>query len=86
MVTKLAPAKIVAMMMGIWFFASAIGEFLAGKIGALMSVPENVVDNPVLSLPYYADIISKIGIYSIGFGILLMLIGPLIRKWMGDVR
>ncbi|NEM98438.1 peptide MFS transporter [Pontibacter burrus] len=86
MVTKLAPAKIVAMMMGIWFFASAIGEFLAGKIGALMSVPENVVDNPVLSLPYYADIISKIGIYAIGFGILLMLLGPLLRKWMADVR
>lgn len=86
MVTKLAPAKIVAMMMGIWFFASAIGEFLAGKIGALMSVPEDVVDNPVLSLPYYADIISKIGIYAIGFGILLMLLGPLLRKWMADVR
>ncbi|MBJ6118920.1 peptide MFS transporter [Pontibacter sp. BT310] len=86
MVTKLAPTKIVAMMMGIWFFASAIGEFLAGKIGALMSVPEDVVDNPVLSLPYYADIISKIGIYAIGFGILLILLGPVIRKWMADVR
>ncbi|MBC5774669.1 peptide MFS transporter [Pontibacter sp. KCTC 32443] len=86
MVTKLSPARIVGMMMGIWFFASAIGEFLAGKIGALMSVPENVVDNPVLSLPYYADIISQIGMYSIGIGILLILISPLIRRWMSDVR
>ncbi|HEY4651841.1 MAG TPA: MFS transporter, partial [Pontibacter sp.] len=86
MVTKLAPAKIVAMMMGIWFFASAIGEFLAGKIGAMMSVPEDVVNNPVLSLPYYADIISKIGIFAIGIGLLLILLGPVIRKWMGDVR
>ncbi|NDK55603.1 peptide MFS transporter [Pontibacter fetidus] len=86
MVTKLSPAKIVAMMMGIWFFASAIGEFLAGKIGALMSVPENVVDNPVLSLPYYADIISKIGMYSIGIGVLLIILVPLIRRWMQDVR
>ncbi len=86
MITKLSPAKIVAMMMGIWFFASAIGEFLAGKIGSLMSVPENVVDNPVLSLPYYADIISKIGIYSIGIGIVLIMMGPLIRRWMSDVR
>ena len=33
MVTKLSPARIVSLMMGIWFFASAIGEFLAGKIG-----------------------------------------------------
>ncbi len=86
MITKLSPAKIVAMMMGIWFFASAIGEFLAGKIGSLMSVPENVVDNPVLSLPYYADIISQIGIYAVAIGVVLMLMGPLLRKWMGDVR
>ncbi|QCR21384.1 peptide MFS transporter [Pontibacter sp. SGAir0037] len=86
MVTKLSPAKIVGMMMGIWFFASAIGEFLAGKIGSLMSVPEDVVDQPVLSLPYYADIINQIGLYSIGIGVLLILLGPVIRKWMGDVR
>jgi proton-dependent oligopeptide transporter, POT family len=86
MVTKLSPPKIVAMMMGIWFFASAIGEFLAGKIGALMSVPEEVVNNPVQSLPYYADIISKIGMYSIGIGILLIILVPLLRRWMQDVR
>lgn len=73
-------------MMGIWFFASAIGEFLAGKIGSLMSVPKNVVDNPVLSLPYYADIISKIGIFSICIGVALICLVPLIRKWMSDIR
>jgi len=86
MVTKLAPLKIASMMMGIWFFASAVGEFLAGKIGAMMSVPKEVVDNPVLSLPYYADILNKIAIGSIGIGIILMVIVPLIRKWMSDVR
>ncbi len=86
MVTKLSPAKIVAMMMGIWFFASAIGEFLAGKIGALMSVPANVVDKPVQSLPYYADILSQIGMYSIGIGVLLIICVPVIKKWMADVR
>ncbi|MDX5346810.1 MAG: hypothetical protein LPJ89_02180, partial [Hymenobacteraceae bacterium] len=75
-----------AMMMGIWFFASAIGEFLAGKIGALMSVPESVVDNPVLSLPYYADILSQIGMYSVGVGVLLIVFVPVLRRWMADVR
>jgi len=86
MVTKLSPRKIVAMMMGIWFFASAIGEFLAGKIGSLMSVPENVVNNPVLSLPYYANILSKIGLYSFAIGSVLICLVPLIKKWMGDVK
>lgn len=86
MVTKLSPVKIVAMMMGIWFFASAIGEFLASKIGSLMSVPEEVQDNAVKSLPYYADIISKIALGSIGIGFLLMLTVPVLKRWMKEVK
>jgi len=88
MITKLSPVNIVAMMMGIWFFASAIGEFLAAKIGALMSVPAAIAEanNPAASLPYYADILSKIGMLSIGLGIVLALFVPVIQKWMGDVR
>lgn len=86
MVTKLSPKEIVAMVMGIWFFASALGEFLAGKIGSLMSVPEEVVNYPVLSLPYYANILSKIGLYSIGIGVLGICLVPVIRKLMHNVR
>ena len=88
MVTKLSPVNIVGMVMGIWFFATAIGEFLAGKIGAMMSVPKNVVaqDNPVTSLPYYSDILYQIALYSAGIGVLLLLLVPLLKKWMGDVR
>lgn len=88
MVTKLSPAKIVSMMMGIWFFASAIGEFLAGKIGALMSVPKEILDknDPVLSLPYYAEVIQKIGIASVVIGILLVFTVPFLKKWMGGVK
>lgn len=88
MVTKLSPARMVSMMMGIWFFASAIGEFLAGKIGALMSVPKEILDknDPVLSLPYYADVIQKIGIASVIIGILLMFTVPFLKKWMGGIK
>jgi POT family proton-dependent oligopeptide transporter len=88
MVTKLSPINIVGMMMGIWFFASAIGEFSAGKIGSMMSVPEAVVNtgNPVLSLPYYADILYKIALFSIGAGALLICLVPLLRKWMSDIK
>ncbi len=88
MVTKLSPTKMVSLMMGIWFFATAIGEFFAGKIGSLMSVPKNILEknDPILSLPYYADIILKIGITSAVIGGLLLLTVPFLRKWMGDVK
>ncbi|MEO5946833.1 MAG: peptide MFS transporter [Chitinophagaceae bacterium] len=88
MVTKLSPAKMVSLMMGIWFFASAIGEFLAGKIGSMMSVPEEVLakNDPVLSLPYYADVILKIGIASVIIGFLLIFTVPFLKRWMGNVK
>lgn len=88
MVTKLSPAKMVALMMGIWFFASAIGEFLAAKIGSLMSVPGDVLakNDPVLSLPYYADVILKIGIASAVIGVLLIFTVPFLKRWMGNVK
>ena len=88
MVTKLSPFKVVSMMMGIWFFASAIGEFLAGKIGSLMSVPQDILDknDPALSLPYYADVIQKIGISSVVIGIILMFTVPFLKRWMGNIK
>lgn len=88
MVTKLSPVKIVSMMMGIWFFASAIGEFLSGKIGSLMSVPKEILEknDPKLSLPYYADVIQQIGIGSAIIGVLLIFTVPFLKKWMGNVH
>ena len=32
-VTKVAPARIVSMMMGVWFFANAIGNYTTGYLG-----------------------------------------------------
>jgi proton-dependent oligopeptide transporter, POT family len=86
MITKLSPAKMVSLMMGIWFFASAIGEFLAQKIGALMSVPEEVQQNAIASMPYYADILQKIAIGSIIIGFVLLILVPVLRRWMKEIR
>ena len=86
MVTKLSPVNMASLMMGIWFFASAGGEFLAGKIGALMSVPPELAGKPLQSLPYYSGILNKIGIGSIGAGLLLLLLVPVLRKWMQEVK
>jgi POT family proton-dependent oligopeptide transporter len=35
LVTKVAPARIVSMMMGMWFLSSFLGNFLSGVIGVL---------------------------------------------------
>ena len=86
MITKLSPVKVASMMMGIWFFATAIGQFFAGKIGSLMSVPADLQNDAVASLPYYADIIKNIAMGSAGVGIVLWLTVPLLKKWMKDIH
>jgi POT family proton-dependent oligopeptide transporter len=35
LVTKVSPARIVSMMMGVWFLATFLGNFLSGTIGVL---------------------------------------------------
>lgn len=36
MVTKLSPARIVGFMMGVWFFATAMGNYVAGWVAGLV--------------------------------------------------
>ena len=45
--TKLAPARFVGQMMGVWFMASAIGNLIAGLVGGHVD-PNNLQEMPQL--------------------------------------
>ncbi|MBF0597817.1 peptide MFS transporter [Faecalibacter rhinopitheci] len=85
MVTKLSPKHLGGMMMGLWFLASAYGQYLAGIIGAGMSTPN---DNASLleKLSAYTDGYQQLAIYSLVAGIIVIAISPLIRKLMQEVK
>lgn len=85
MVTKLSPKNLAGMMMGLWFLASAYGQYLAGILGAGMSDPSpeaSLLDK----LMAYTDGYYQLAIYSLIAGIILILISPLIRKLMHEVK
>jgi len=87
MVTKLSPLKMVGLMMGMWFLASAFGQWLAGKIGALMSAGgEGSVKAGWSTLKIYAHGFEQIAWISVGCGVLLFVISPWLKKWMHDVH
>jgi POT family proton-dependent oligopeptide transporter len=89
MITKLSPSQMVGFMMGVWFLASAFGQHLAGQIGAHMSVPHDsngAVVAAVQSLPIYMEGCKQIAMVSIGGGVALIALSPVIRKLMGDVH
>ena len=83
--TKLSPVKLQGVMMGMWFLASAYGQYVAGILGAgLSSADEN--DTALQKLITYTDGYKQLAIYALIAGIILLIISPLIKKLMGDVK
>jgi POT family proton-dependent oligopeptide transporter len=83
--TKLSPAKLQGVMMGMWFLASAYGQYVAGLIGAGLA-SDNEGSSLVDKLDTYTEGFKQLGIYAIIAGVVLLIISPLVKKLMGDVK
>lgn len=87
MITKLSIARIVGLMMGVWFLGTSMANYVGGMITQFASV-ETVggeVTNPKLALDTYIAVFQTIGLWAIGIGIFLFLISPLLKRWMHGV-
>lgn len=71
MVTKLAPTRVAAMMMGVWYLANAAANKLAGILEELLKGSDFQL--------FWFLVVS-----SVSAGVLLLLISPLIKKMMGN--
>ena len=83
--TKLSPQKTQAVIMGMWFLASAYGQYFAGLLGANIAEASENASN-LEKLNVYADGYYQLGIYALVAGIVLIAISPLIRKLMQEVK
>ncbi|HWY12099.1 MAG TPA: peptide MFS transporter [Bacteroidia bacterium] len=83
--TKLSPQKLQAGMMGMWFLASAYGQYFAGLLGANIAKASENASN-VEKLNTYADGYKQLGLYALIAGVILIVISPLIKKLMGNVK
>lgn len=83
--TKLSPQKTQAVIMGMWFLASAYGQYFAGLLGAnIASASENASNLEKLNV--YADGYQQLALYALIAGVALIAISPLVKKLMQDVR
>ena len=83
--TKLSPARLQGMMMGMWFLASAYGQYVAGLLGAGMA-KANEDASLVEKLLTYTDGYKQLGYYAVIAGVVLIVISPIIRKLMQGVK
>jgi proton-dependent oligopeptide transporter, POT family len=83
--TKLSPARLQAVIMGMWFLASAYGQYLAGLLGAGIAEASGGENNYDTMLTY-TDGYKQLGIYSAIAAGLLFLSARSIKKLMGGVK
>jgi POT family proton-dependent oligopeptide transporter len=84
--TRLAPLQLGSFIMGAWFYMTAVGQFIAGKIGEATGG-----ESGTMSKDLTISIYNEIGWIAIGVGIVVLLISPLVKRWMhldtlGDVE
>jgi POT family proton-dependent oligopeptide transporter len=85
LVTKLAPARVVGFMMGFWFLSSAIAH-QAGKWIATATAVEGENATPEQTLEQAMQVFNNVGLVAIGSGVLLLLLSPLIARWMHGIK
>ena len=72
--TKLAPARIGGLMMGVGFLATSVGNFIGGRVSGFYES---------WALP---SLFGAVGLFAIGAGILLFLFVKPIKTLMGEVN
>ncbi|MSP85151.1 MAG: MFS transporter [Flavobacteriaceae bacterium] len=83
--TKLSTKNLQGMMMGMWFLASAYGQYVAGIIGAGLSTAKEGATKLEILIAY-TEGYKQLGLYALIAGIILILISPFVKKLMQEVK
>ncbi|MFM5885645.1 MAG: peptide MFS transporter [Novosphingobium sp.] len=75
--TRLAPLHLGSFIMGAWFYMTAVGNFVAGKIGEATGGESGDMSKE-LTLAIY----TKIGWITIGVAVVVLLLSPIVKRWM----
>jgi POT family proton-dependent oligopeptide transporter len=85
-VTKLAVPRVVGVMMGAWFLAGAYSEFVAVQLSkvAAIDTPDTGIIDVGGAVASYSLLFTSLMYVGVGFGILLLIVAPLSRRFLAD--
>ena len=83
-VTTLSVPRVVSLMMGTWFLASAFGEIAAGRLGSLASMPEDT--GTAAALGIYGELFWTLSWIGMGTGVVVLACTPWLRRRMHGVH
>jgi proton-dependent oligopeptide transporter, POT family len=74
---RLAPSFLASLIMGAWFYMTAVGNFVAGKIGEATGGHDGEMSKQGL-----LDIYELFGWISVGVAVAVLLVSPIVKRWM----
>lgn len=74
---RLAPSYLASLIMGAWFYMTAVGNFVAGKIGEATGGHGGEMSKEKL-----LEIYALFGWISIGAAVAVLLVSPIVKRWM----
>lgn len=74
---RLAPKHLASLIMGAWFYMTAVGNFVAGKIGEATGGHDGELTKQGL-----LDVYELFGWIAIGAGVAVLLLSPIVKRWM----
>ncbi len=87
MITKLSLARIVGLMMGVWFLSISFAQYVSGIIAQVASVATvgGQVTNLKVSLETYAGVFWNIGLIAVVIGVVLLALSWPLKRIMHGV-
>ncbi len=72
--TKLAPERVSSLMMGVWFLAASVGNFIAGRLaGFYGAVP-------------LTRLFGYVAAFGLAMGLIMLALSPFIKRLTGEAR
>ena len=87
-VTELSVARVVSLMMGAWFLATAYSEVLAAQFGKLaaIEIPQDGTLDLLDAAGRYAELFQLMAGVGLGAAVVALLAAPLIQRGMHGVK
>jgi POT family proton-dependent oligopeptide transporter len=79
MVARYVPARMGGFMMGAYFVASGVSQYLGGVVATYASVPRNITD-PLESLPIYTSLFNRLGVAALICTVIAIAVLPLMKR------
>ncbi|MBU6248431.1 MAG: oligopeptide:H+ symporter [Xanthomonadaceae bacterium] len=79
MIARYVPARMGGFMMGAYYVASGISQYLGSVVANYAHIPEGIKD-PVQSLDIYTSLFNKLGLVGVGCTVIAIAVLPLMNR------